>query len=74
VITAARESTLSLTSGEKTIHQLFHNHDTRDKHVFGVYYVIYWMLTVVTYGVKVPSGLFVGRTSLTVRLLDDSLV
>lgn len=53
-----------MTSGEKTIHALFHNHSTLDKWVFSfpvlvMYYIVYWLLAVWTYGVKVPSGLFV---------------
>ena len=52
------------TGGEKTIHGLFHSHNHNDEPVFStavlcIYLVGYWILAVITYGVKVPSGLFV---------------
>ena len=52
------------TGGEKTIHGLFHSHNHNDEPVFStavlcIYLVVYWILAVITYGVKVPSGLFV---------------
>ncbi len=54
----------SSTAGEKTIHALFHSHNHNDIEVFSpatllLYLVVYFLLAVLTYGVKVPSGLFV---------------
>lgn len=52
------------TAGEKTIHALFHSHNHNDIEVFSpatllLYLLVYFLLAVLTYGVKVPSGLFV---------------
>ena len=54
----------SSTAGEKTIHALFHSHNNLDTAVFSpatllLYLLVYFFLAVLTYGVKVPSGLFV---------------
>jgi H+/Cl- antiporter ClcA len=57
-------ATLSFTGGEKIIKTLLHSHSTFDEPVFSAacllcYLPVYFVLAVVTYGVKVPSGLFV---------------
>ena len=57
-------ATLSFTGQERTIHALFHNYDPEDKMLFGtdvlvVYFVFYSLLAIWTYGIMVPSGLFV---------------
>ena len=54
----------SSTAGEKTIHALFHSHNHNDLPVFSpatllLYLLVYYFLAILTYGVKVPSGLFV---------------
>lgn len=57
-------ASLSFTGQEKTIHAFFHNYHHEDVFVFTTpvcitYFVVYYVLAVWTYGIMVPSGLFV---------------
>jgi chloride channel 7 len=57
-------ASLSLTGQEKTIFAFFHNYESDDRFVFSTsvcctYFVVYSALAVWTYGIMVPSGLFV---------------
>ena len=57
-------ASLSFTGQEKTIHAMFHNYHHEDVFVFTTpvcvtYFLCYFALAVWTYGIMVPSGLFV---------------
>jgi chloride channel 7 len=57
-------ASLTLTGQEKTIFAFFHNYEAEDRFVFSTsvcvtYFVMYTALAIWTYGIMVPSGLFV---------------
>ena len=52
-------ATLTFSSLDDAIHAFFHNDASFDNWTLAIYFVVTFALAVVTYGIQVPSGLFV---------------
>jgi CBS domain-containing protein len=52
-------ASILFTTGDRAIKMLLHNKDKLSVQTLFVIFVVYWLLACVTYGIGVPSGLFV---------------